>query len=120
LHQASLCYHLLCGCIGYKSLCAYRVAKAALHMYTRCLAEQLRPYNIPINCIAPGSVASERWHVAYGGGKSKERLIKDGTLERVAQPHELAGVVGFLCTPAGGYISGQVIRFDAGEQRFPC
>ena len=107
------------GCVGYKSLCAYRVAKAALHMYTRCLAEQLRPDNIPVNCVALGSVASERWHVAYGGGKSEDRLIKDGTLERVAQPRELAGVVGFLCTPAGGYISGQVIRFDAGEQRFP-
>jgi 3-oxoacyl-[acyl-carrier protein] reductase len=114
------------GCVGYKSLCSYRVAKAALHMYTRCLAEQLRPYNIPVNCVALGSVVSERWHVAYGGGKSEDRLIKacpeerrNGTLERVAQPHELAGVVGFLCTPAGGYISGQVIRFDAGEQRFP-
>jgi len=106
------------GCIGHKGLAAYRVAKAALHMYTRCLAEQLRPYNIPVNCVAPGSVASERWQAAYGSGS--ERLIEDGTLERVAKPHELAGVVGFLCTPAAGYISGQIIRFDAGEQRFPC
>jgi len=107
------------GCVGHQGLCTYRVAKAALHMYTRCLAEQLRPYNIPVNCVAPGSVASERWWVAYGGGRSENRLVKDGTLERAAQPQELAGVVGFLCTPAGGYISGQVIRFDAGEQRFP-
>ena len=106
------------GCVGHQGLCTYRVAKAAVHMYTRCLAEQLRPYNIPVNCVAPGSVASERWWVAYGG-KSEDRLIKDGTLERAARPQELAGVVGFLCTPAGGYISGQVIRFDAGEQRFP-
>jgi len=107
------------GCIGHKILSSYRVAKAALHMYTRCLASQLRPYNIPVNCVAPGSVGSERWWAAYGGG-SENRPIKEGTLERIAQPHELAGVVGFLCTQAGSYISGQVIRFDAGEQLFPC
>jgi len=106
------------GFIGNKGLCSYRVAKAAVHMYTRCLADQLRPYNIPVNCVAPGSVASERWWRAYGGGRDN-RVIKDDTLERVARPQELAGVVGFLCTPASGYISGQIIRFDAGEQRFP-
>lgn len=107
------------GCVGHQTVCAYRVAKAALHMYTRCLAEQLRPYNIPVNCVAPGSVAGERWRVVWAE-VHKERLIQHQSLERIAQPSELAAVVGFLCTPAALYVSGQVIRFDGGEQLFPC
>ena len=41
-------------------MCAYCVGKAALHMFMRCLADQLRPHDIPVNCIVPGLIASER------------------------------------------------------------
>ena len=39
----------------------YATAKAAVHEYTRCLAAQLRPYNIPVNCIAPGGTVTPRF-----------------------------------------------------------
>jgi NAD(P)-dependent dehydrogenase (short-subunit alcohol dehydrogenase family) len=43
----------------------YATAKAAVHEYTRCLAVQLRPYNVPVNCVAPGGTLTARF-VATG------------------------------------------------------
>jgi 3-oxoacyl-[acyl-carrier protein] reductase len=96
----------------------YAVAKAAVHEYTRCLAAQLQPFNIPVNCVAPGGTVTERFlkiHEIDG-----DRLVTQGTLERYGRPDEVADVVGFLCSPASRFISGQVIRVEGGSQTFPC
>ena len=49
-----------------------------------------------------------------------EMMVQQGTLERYGRPDEVAGVVGFLCTDASAFISGQVLRVDGGGQTFPC
>ncbi|HVC93038.1 MAG TPA: SDR family oxidoreductase [Pirellulales bacterium] len=106
----------IAGCIGRSTGSIYAVAKAAVHEYTRCLAEQLKPYNIPVNCVAPGGTVTERFlriHDTEAG-----RMIDHGTLDRYGRPNEIASVVGFLCTPGAGFISGQVIRVDGGSQTF--
>ncbi len=108
----------IAGCSGRTSGAIYSVAKAALHEYTRCLAHQLRAYNIPVNCIAPGGTVTERFLRINPVDDSQ--LIDDGTLERYGRPHEVASVVGFMCLPGSGFISGQVIRVDGGGQVFPC
>ena len=106
------------GTIGEKNMCAYRVGKAALHMFTRCLADQLRAHDIPVNCIVPGLIASERWLAVYRTAESN--LAPGGTLGRVGRVEEVARIVGFLCSPGGSYISGQLIRLDGGWHRGAC
>lgn len=97
----------------------YAMAKAALHHYTRCLAEQFRPYNINVNCVVPGGIITERFLRIVGDGVDESWLAEEGTLQRYGRPQELANVVGFLCSPAAQYISGQLIRVDGGMQTFP-
>ncbi len=108
----------IAGCSGRTYGAIYSVAKAALHEYTRCLADQLRPANIPVNCVAPGGTVTERF--LRINPVEDEKLVEAGTLERYGRPGEVASVVGFLCTEGGQFISGQVIRVDGGGQTFPC
>ena len=102
------------GTKGYKMNATYCVAKAAVHMYTRCLADQLREYDISVNCIAPGLISSER--LMHNNPHWKKG--QSGTLNRVGGVEEVASVASFLCSPGGAYVSGQVIQVDGALNLF--
>src|SRR4051812_26924005 len=108
----------IAGCFGRDDGVIYSVAKAGVHEYTRCLAVQLRPYNVPVNCVAPGGTVTERFLVIHE--IEQDKLVKEGTLLRYGRPHELASVVAFLAGEEGRFISGQVIRVDRGAQCWPA
>jgi 3-oxoacyl-[acyl-carrier protein] reductase len=106
----------IAGTFGRDDGVVYSVAKAGVHEYTRCLAVQLRPYNIPVNCIAPGGTVTNRFLVIHE--IEQQKLVRAGTLDRYGRPEEVAEAVAFLATDAGRFISGQVIRVDGGTQTF--
>ena len=106
------------GLYGRPTGSIYAVAKAAVHEYTRCLAAQLREFNIPVNCVAPGGTVTQRFLRIHD--IDSDRLAAEGTLDRYGQPQEVAGVVGFLCRDESAFLSGQIIRVDGGGQTFPC
>jgi 3-oxoacyl-[acyl-carrier protein] reductase len=108
----------IAGLVGRPTGSIYAVAKAAVHEYTRCLAAQLRPFNVAVNCVAPGGTVTERFLKIHE--IDQERLVTEGTLDRYGRPEEVASVVGFLCSAPSRFISGQVIRVDGGGQTFPC
>jgi 3-oxoacyl-[acyl-carrier protein] reductase len=107
----------IAGCFGRDDGALYAVAKAAVHEYTRCLAVQLRPHNIPVNCVAPGGTVTNRFLVIHE--IEQDKLVEEGTLVRYGRPHEVADVVAFLAGEGGRFISGQVIRVDGGSQCWP-
>jgi 3-oxoacyl-[acyl-carrier protein] reductase len=106
------------GLSGHASGAIYATAKAAVHEYTRCLAAQLRPYNIPVNCIAPGGTVTPRFLATRQADPA--RLEATDTLERYADPIETARAVAFLVSDPGPFISGQIIRVDGGTQLWPA
>lgn len=95
----------------------YATAKAGALHFTRCLADQLRPYDITVNAIAPGDTRTERF-VATRAVDPK-RMVESGTLDRIATVDEVARVVELFAGPMGAFISGQVVRVDGGEQLWP-
>lgn len=108
----------IAGTFGRDDGAIYSVAKAGVHAYTRCLAVQLRPYNVPVNCVAPGGTVTPRFLVIHD--IDQQKLVEEGTLNRYGRPGEVADVVAFLASEAGRFISGQVIRVDGGSQCWPA
>ena len=96
----------------------YATAKAGAMHFTRCLADQMRPYNITVNTIAPGDTRTERFLATRA--VDPDRLAEDGTLDRIATVDEVARVVEFFAGPMGAFVSGQVIRIDGGGQAWPA
>jgi 3-oxoacyl-[acyl-carrier protein] reductase len=96
----------------------YATAKAAVHEYSRCLAAQLRPYNVYVNVIAPGPIVTPRFLASRPIDESLKTA--EETLERYGQPIEIARVVEFLVSQDSSYITGQVLRVDGGRQLWPA
>jgi 3-oxoacyl-[acyl-carrier protein] reductase len=95
----------------------YAVAKAGVTHYTRCLADQLRPYDITVNCIAPGDTRTGRFMGTRAVDQT--RMVETGTLDRIATIDEVARVVEVFAGPLGAFVSGQVLRVDGGGQCWP-
>lgn len=96
----------------------YATAKAGAMHFTRCLADQMRAYNVTVNTIAPGDTRTERFLATRAVDQA--RLVEDGTLDRIATVDEVARVVEFFAGPMGAFVSGQVIRIDGGGQAWPA
>lgn len=88
----------------------YATAKAGIAFYTRCLALELRPYDVNVNAIAPGPTWTARF-AATRTVPSEEGLSR---LQRIAHPEDMAGVVEFLVGPLSAHVSGQVIPVNGG------
>jgi 3-oxoacyl-[acyl-carrier protein] reductase len=108
----------IAGLQGNSQSAIYSTAKAAVHEYTRCLADMLRPYNVTVNAIAPGDILTPRFMASRP--LDQTRMVEDGTLERYGRPIEIARTIEFLVSEAASYITGQVIRVDGGKQCFPA
>jgi 3-oxoacyl-[acyl-carrier protein] reductase len=89
----------------------YGMAKAAIVHYTRGLAQELGPYNINVNSIAPGIIRTGRL------GDRAQMAAERVPLKREATIEECAGVVEFLVTDLSDYVTGRTIMIDGGLVR---
>ncbi len=97
----------------------YNSSKGALIQLTRCLALDLAPHNIRVNCVCPGAVetqASEQ-HRVFAGLEPEEfhQLAADASfLKRVADPREIAYGALFLASDEASFVTGTPLIMDGG------
>ena len=99
-----------CNKLAFPSLVAYTASKGGIEMFTKEAAVELGPYGIRVNCIAPGSIESERTRAEdpdYAGTWSKLT-----PLGRVGTAADIAPTVVFLASKGASFISGQTIWID--------
>ena len=97
----------------------YNTSKGALMQMTRCLALDLAPDNIRVNCVCPGAIltqATER-HRQFTG-EEREQFLADAAssnfLKRHGQPREIAYGALFLASDESSFMTGQPLIIDGG------
>jgi NAD(P)-dependent dehydrogenase (short-subunit alcohol dehydrogenase family) len=93
---------------------AYSTTKAGVHMLTRHLASRLAPESITVNAVAPGPFDSKMMAFALDDPQTRATIAASVPLGRVGEPDDMAGVVIYLASRAGRYLTGTVIPVDGG------
>ncbi|MDA4113181.1 MAG: SDR family oxidoreductase [Thaumarchaeota archaeon] len=96
--------------VGAPKMAAYSSSKAALVVFTKCIAAELGPYGITANAIVPGSFGPrERF-----GQAVLDFVKRRYPLGRLGTPEELANGVLFLASPMADYITAVALPIDGG------
>jgi NAD(P)-dependent dehydrogenase (short-subunit alcohol dehydrogenase family) len=93
----------------------YGITKIALVGLTTTLATELGRQGINVNAIAPGNTMSDAGKALTPEGSEFRDMLEKAVVMRVeGQPDELVGALMLLCSPAGDWITGQVLHVDGG------
>ena len=92
---------------------AYSATKSALLGLARASANDLGPFGITVNCIAPGPILTDL-PMSLLSQEKQDEFARGTALGRWGQPQELAGPALLLASDAGSYITGASLIVDGG------
>jgi NAD(P)-dependent dehydrogenase (short-subunit alcohol dehydrogenase family) len=92
----------------------YGVAKAGIEMMTKVMAQELAPFNIQVNAVAPCMVRTKFSEPFWSNAEFYDQIVKSIPLGRIAEPADVAWPVLFLCSQASDFITGQTLLVDGG------
>ncbi|KAK2745558.1 hypothetical protein FQN57_003683 [Myotisia sp. PD_48] len=102
--------------VGDNGTIMYSASKAAAHHLARNFAVELGPRNITTNTVAPGFFPSKLASGLIGILGGEEKLSAEVPRGRLGEPEDIAGVMVYLCSPAGNYVNGEDIAVDGGRR----
>ena len=97
---------------GARNQAAYASSKFAINGLTKSLAKELGMYNIRVNAVAPGVVATDMMSIVTE--EMKQGLLRMTPLNRMAEPTDLAGAYLYLASDLSKFTTGTIIQVDGG------
>jgi 3-oxoacyl-[acyl-carrier protein] reductase len=92
----------------------YAVAKAGVEMLTSKAALELGPHGVRVNCVAPGSILTER-NQRMIPADVQVRLAESYPLRRIGEPLDVASAAVFLASPDSAWITGITLDVAGGQ-----
>jgi NAD(P)-dependent dehydrogenase (short-subunit alcohol dehydrogenase family) len=101
--------------VTYPGQAAYAMAKGAVELMTRYLAQELGSRRIAVNVVAPGGIETD-----FNGGTMRDPGMKEmatsiTALGRVGQVEDVGGMVASLLSPEMGWVNAQRIEVSGGQ-----
>ena len=104
------------GTAGQKGLGAYAVAKEGIRALTKVAMLEWGPDHIRVNTICPWA-KNGYWETL--DDRQRAARLRHNPLQRIGEPEaDIGGVVVFLASDAGSYVTGQTIHVDGGNMGF--
>lgn len=100
------------GQVGASCEVDYSATKAAMIGFTKALAQEVAPSQIRVNCVAPGVIRTGMLN-CYNA-ETLQNLAEETPLGRLGTPEDVANAVGFLCSSASDFITGQILGVNGG------
>lgn len=94
---------------------AYGASKAAVNMFSKCIAVEWAARDVRVNVVAPGFTATDMVNQRLAENPDTNDIWLSGVpLDRIAEPEEIAGAVVYLASDASSYVTGSVVTIDGG------
>lgn len=109
---------------GYAGRSDYAAGKAAAHLLSHCLADELGPYGVRVNCVAPGWIAGEvldDWMRARAEAEGvtfeeiRARDVSAMALRRIATEEDVARAVVYLASDHAKAVTGATVDVNGGQ-----
>jgi 3-oxoacyl-[acyl-carrier protein] reductase len=102
----------IAGLDNFSGYTAYGSSKSALTQFTKIIANELAPYGVRVNAIAPALIDTSM--ARQMESKAGHAMIERSAMKRMGSPAEIADLAVFLASDQASFINGQVIRADGG------
>lgn len=100
--------------IGYPGMSAYIASKGGIIGFTRALASEAGPYDITVNAVTPGLIATEKALVEEA--EVFDEIVPEQAVGRPGRPEDISDCVRYLVRPESSWITGQTFNVDGGHR----
>ncbi len=97
----------------------YAASKGGVMMMTKSIAQEVAPYRIRVNSIAPGAIQTPINKAAWETPEARELLLKLIPFNRIGQPEDIGRAAVWLASDESDYVQGITLFVDGGMTLFP-